>query len=466
MELEQSPMYREVQAIITSGAKPVHYSWVAQAHANGVDYNAMKVIQIDILRDYENNYSDVIKCTMAFSKGVFWNMIYPYLDNLEMTLFKYPLAETGTQADQTQALETERYIAVLDSQHSPLIGSGQPFSSTQQTLDLTDLETIQVELVDRSLNQMRMMASPGAVFRNATPAQVLKAVMTTESQKVVVDQQRINQGVDMVKENNTGVRDHIVIPSGIPLPHIPQFIHEKCGGIYSAGMGYYLQNNFWFVYPCYDPTRASSSPPALTILNIPPNKFRGIERTYRQNGGNLVVLASGDIKFSDYSNHAQLNKGNGFRFADAAKIMDNFATVKNGIATAARGIINTEAITVPRPNGLNNAQTSKRPINANPFVEYGEMAKRNGSQISLVWENSNPSLITPGMLVAIQYLDQNTVSQVFGVLSQVHHHVRMQGSGMTDVRHVTDTAMAVFIQRPVGNGSTTGQGVLNSAPTT
>ena len=465
MELEQSSLYRDVLAIITSGAKPVHYSWAAQAHANGQDFMAMKVIQIDIMRDYENNYSDVIKCIMSFPKGTFWNMIYPYSDNLEMTLFKYPLQETGTQANQNQPLETERYIAVLNNQNTPMVGSGA-FSTTQQTLDLTDLETVTVELVDRSLNQMRMMASPGAVFRGATPGQVIQAVMTTESQKVVVDQQRINKGVNMIAPNNTAVRDHVVIPAGIPLPHIPQYVHEKCGGVYTAGMGYYLQNNYWFMYPCYDPTRANQSPPALTIIDIPKNKFRGIERTYSQNGSNLTILATGDVRFNDYSNHAQLNKGNGLRFADAAKMMEGFATVKNGIAIAARGVINTEAITVARPNGLNNAQTSRRPINANPFLEYGDMARRNGSQISMVWENSNPSLITPGMLVKIMYLDQDGVSQVFGVLNQAHHHVRMQGSGMTDTRHITDTAMSVFVQRPVGNGVNTGQGVLNTAPST
>ncbi len=462
MELEQSSLYREVQAVINSGANPVHYSWSAQFHANKNNYTVLKVQQVDIVRDYENNYSDVIKVTIVIQKGMYWSLIYPYSDSLEMTLFKYPLAEVGTNINLGQPLETERYTAIVNSQNTPLLQSSGGNTPTPNTLDYTALETVEVELVDRALNQMRMM-SAGNTLRNCTPETAIRTIMTTESQKVKVDQARVIQGVDMIPSNNQTVRDHVVIPQGIPLTHIPQYIHQKCGGVYSAGLGYYLQNNFWFIYPCYDPTRSSNSATTLTIINIPKNKFVGIERTYRQSGSNIVVLATGDVKFQDRSNHMQLNLGNGVRFADAAKLFDKFVTVKNGIAIASRGLINTEATTVKRPTGLNNTQQSPRALNANPFLEYSEMAKRNGAMMGMAWENSNPGLIKPGMLVTILYLDNENISQMSGVLLKTHHHVRMQGTGMTDTRHITDSVLSIFVQRPTGNGTVSGTGGVLTA---
>jgi hypothetical protein len=462
MELEQSALYREVAAIITSGANPVHFHWSAVMHANGQDYAAQKVSDIDINRDYESNYSDQMKATLVFNAGDYWASIYPYSDSLEITLTKTPLGEVGDSTDLSQPVQTERYMAILDDKKgSPLLTNTGMNTPTQATLNYTGFETVSVELVDKGLYQMNMRTT-GGIFRATTNEKVLRAIMTTESQKVQVNQKQVCAGVNIVTTSNQNVRDHVVIPQGTPIVHVPMWLHEKCGGVYSAGMGYYYQNEMWYFYPCYDPIRSGTSAPSLTIINVPKNKFTGAERTYRQSGDNTVILATGDVKFRDQSNTAQLNKGNGVRFADASKIFDNFVTVKSNMAIASRGNINNEAITVARPNGLNNAQQTTRSINANPFIEYSNMAKRNGSVFALTWENSNPPLITPGMLCTVLYIDQENISQVQGVVLKVHHHVRMQGQGMTSNRHVTDTGLSIFTQRPVGNGVSTGPGVVNA----
>jgi hypothetical protein len=451
MDIEQSSLYREIQAIIASGANPVHFNWSATFHANGQDLVVMKVLDVDYERDYENNYSDSIRMHCQILAGTFWMDIYPYSDNLEVTLYKYPLNEVGSSPNLSQPTQTERYTAILRTQGSPTLENTGGNNDDRTTMNLKDFQFVEVELVDRALYQLRMRGT-GGNFRNCTTGDALMACLTTESQRVQVDNARVIQGVNMVTPNNTTLRDHVAIPQGMPVVHVPQWIHQKCGGVYSAGMGYYLQANYWWVYPCYDPTRGNKAAPALTIINMPKNKFRGIERTYRQSGSNVVILATGDVKFRDYSNMAQLNRGNGVRFADAAKLIDGFVTTKGGIPTAARGKINTEAITVARPDGLNNAQSSHRNINANPFLEYSDMAKRNGSVIALTWENSDPSLITPGMLVSVMYLDGENVVQLYGVMLKAHHHVRLDGSGMTTMRYATDSALSIFVQRPIGNG--------------
>lgn len=461
MDIQDSALYREVVAIQSGGANPVHFNYRAQFHANGKTIDALKVIEVDYIGDYEVQYSDTIHARLQFAQGTFYNDIYPYQDALECTIIKEPIGETSSALDLSQPTQTERYKAILsENKGSPLLEQTGGNDDTKTTLDMKDFKEVKIQLVDRAVYQMRMTES-GGNFRNVTPERALRAIMTTESQKIQVDAQRAVRGVDIVTTNNQTPRDTVTIPDGIPLAHIPQYIHQKCGGLYSAGLGYYFRNGIWYVYPCYDPTRTKTSSATLTILNIPKNRMPGTERTYRQDGSNIVILATGDVKFRDTANAAQLNRGNGVRFADVSKIFDSFANVKNNIVIASRGAINTEAVTTTRPDGLNMARTSPRRMNANPYLEFSETAKRNGSMIALTWENSDPSLLVPGMLVTVVYQQNDTLLTAPGVLLKSHTFVHMQGSGMTDQRHITNSGLSVFVQRPVGNNN----GVVQSAAT-
>jgi hypothetical protein len=461
MEIEQSSLYRQIQAITRSGAKEVHYHWVAQIHANGKTYDALKLTDLDIRRDYEHQYGDEVQATLTFPLGTFYSRIYPYMDNLECTLFKLPLLESGNSADTSQAVQSERYACVLhDVPGSPGITSDAPNNADEQALNLTELFTVQVELLNKSIQQLRMM-SFGGVFRQCTTEKALRAIMTVESQKLVIDQSRQNKGVEMVPANNTTVRDHIEIPQGTPLIDVPSYIHERCGGVYSAGFGYYLQNDHWYVYPLYDPTRFLTARQALTIVNVPKNKFPSVERTFMIDGNNVILMATGDVKFKDKSNEDHLNRGNGVRFADASKLMDGFTKTQDNITLAGRGGSNTEVISAPRADGLNNVKQSDTPIHANPYKEYSKLAQRDGAYLLMTWENSDPSYITPGVMCQILYLDGDDVNTIYGTVLHAHSKVRMSGSGMTNGRHITDTGMVIFVKRPVGNGVQADTGVIN-----
>jgi hypothetical protein len=184
----------------------------------------------------------------------------------------------------------------------------------------------------------------------------------------------------------------------------------------------------------------------LTIINIPPRRLPGIERTYRKDGDNLVVITTGDTKFSDLSNLAQLNSGNGVRFADASKMVDDFVTVKGNKAVAQRGKTNTEVVTDTRPNGINYVTTALRQINANPYVEFSALAARQGSGISLVWENADRNLLYPGMPTKVMYLDGGAIKELEGVLLGVHEYTSLRDQGPTADRHVSIVTLSVFVK--------------------
>ena len=447
MEIQNSSIWREVQKITGDTSNPVHYSYAAQIYVNKKTITPYKVLSIDFVRDFEDNYADETIIEIALGMGTYSKDVYPFKENIEIVLSKTPLLEVSDDVDTSKPVQTERFRATLIDTGNPIIEANAPFTPTKETLDLSNIIQVKFQLVNKAIEQLRMV-DVGGIYRNMTVGDVIKAVLTKASQSISVEGVRSIKGVDAVDPiSNSTKRDHVEVPHGVSLVQLAQYIHEKCGGVYSSGLGYYLQDVYWYMYPCYDCTRFNTAKNTLTILNIPKNKLPGIERTYRQNGSNLVILATGDVRFKDNSEVEMLNKGNGVRFADANKFLNGFVEVANNKALASRGANNSEFVSVQRLTKLNNVNLSTNPINANSFYESSKLSKRQGSMVDLVWENSNPSLLFPGMMVKMLYLDGDSVKTLDGVLLKEHDYAHMKQAGSQNARYITNTGISVFIKR-------------------
>jgi hypothetical protein len=64
--------------------------------------------------------------------------------------------------------------------------------------------------------------------------------------------------------------------------------------------------------------------------------------------------------------------------------------------------------------------------------------------IEVVWENSDPSLITPGLAVKYMYLDGEEVKEMYGIVIKTHHFTTTQGVGITASRHTSKTSLVFF----------------------
>lgn len=446
MEIEQSSLSREVTSIISGDVKPVHYTWTADVHANGETHRALKVLSIDFNEDYEASFAEEIMIRLALSGGTYAKRIYPFQGQLEITLYRTPIKEASDVNDPEAVLNVERYSATLVDTGNPAIENSGINAISETALNLTNILEVNFQLVNKALEQLRVI-SVGGIYRNSTVEDVVKGVLTTESKRVQVEGSRMPKGVDMVEASNKVKREHIVLPQGTRLVDVPEYVHKRCGGIYNAGLGYFLRGDYWYVYPCYDTTRFPHVTRTLTVINVPKNKFPNVERTYRKDGNNLVVLATGQVKFRDDSEVQQLNRGNGVRFADANKFMDGFVKTQNNKTVASRGTNNSEFEALQRKDNISIAPLSARPINANPFVEYSAIARRDGAIFAFVWENSFPNLVFPGMMVKVLYLEDDEIKEHYGVLVKAHHFVQMRGQGMTEVRYVTHSTLSVFIKQ-------------------
>lgn len=443
MDFEKSALWREVEDI-SAQAQPVHAYWSADIHTPSLTVPAMKVLSVDEIEDFTENFSDIVVLRVAVPAGQFATKVYPNKSQLEITLYRNAIGEVSSGENIDDPRQSERYVATLFDRGSPIMDARGQQIPTEDSLDLTKIEIVDFQLFSKAVEQVRMH-SVGGRFRRHTPKEILEGLFASESRKLSVDGQQIPDVVDVTDPSNTAVREHYDLPHGIKLIDVPSFIQRECGGIYSTGLAYYLKKEAWYFWGAFDTTRFNKADYTLTMIVVPSHKLPGSERTYRLDGKNLVVLVTGDVKFLDDSEQQQLNHGNGVRSGDASTVMTDWVTVENNKATASRGASNNEFVGQPRPNGNNNIQISPRAMSANSFELSSDIARRQGSHFDLLWENSNPRLLRPGMPVRVLYLDNDEIKILDGAPIRYASYVETVGPGLLSTRHRQNTRITLFV---------------------
>ena len=441
MDIQHTSLWPEVQKIIANDVN-VLFFWSAIIHVNGTDYKPQILIENDFIRDFANNNADAISLKLKLPFGLWAKVIYPNRTNLEITLIKTPMQNTAGGLDRTRPVPMQRMAASLVLEGLTPPTGGDIDRITQDILDLRDAADVNFQLFSKTIQSIRMV-TVGGIFRNCTNTDVIKGLLAGESNKINIDTGKLITNVDMVTANNTTKRDHVIIPHGTRLMDVPGFLQDKVGGVYNGGINSYIQNKTWYVYPLFDTTRINTCNKILTIIKVPRTLLNGLEVTYRQDGNSLFILATSDAVFQDDGGTNFLNRGNGVRFADAVPFMTNIIQAIDNKAIAKRASIMNEFVSVSLPN--NNVQTSDRKINANPYREYSKLAASRGGYYQFVWDNSDISLLYPGMMVKILYLSGNNVKELDGTLIQAHSNTGLAGKTITATRHNTNSGITVFV---------------------
>ena len=102
------PINAELNQIATAKNKPYPVHLTAYIHVMEADktYQTLKVMSLDINRDYDNNIADELSIEVVYLPGSWSDLIYPYHENLEMTVVS-SVGFTGNQA------EVKRYKAYI-----------------------------------------------------------------------------------------------------------------------------------------------------------------------------------------------------------------------------------------------------------------------------------------------------------------------------------------------------------------
>jgi hypothetical protein len=445
MAYNDTALQADVQRVIHSNSQ-VYSTYAIEIHCgtSTTVITPLKLLSIDTLHDYEKGFAEEKQIEVILVENDYQSYIFPNRDNLKITVIRSPIGVVSDSKNYNGVNTAKTYRATLVDPSPARTNEGKGFASAQGDYSSQMMISVKFQLIDLAVEQM-MLTTTGGIFRNSTPGNTLKALLTTLSQSLKLDDADAVKGVNMIDADNLKQRTHLLVDQGTKLYDLADHIHQNCGGIYNTGVSCYYHANYWHVFPPYDVTRINKSTKTMTLMLVRTPELPDSDSTYLQDGNTLYVVSNGTTLHIDQVDHQAVNAGNGVRYARATDLFDNFIDTTKQAMTASTSNVMNAFITNKRDSGLSNAPFSKNRVTDNDCVELSKLAQRQGQQIQVQWDKADPSLIIPGMPVKVLYESERLVYQLVGTILNVQSQVRMNQPGMTTVRYVTGVSMTLFV---------------------
>lgn len=442
MEVEKTPLVREIAKILDATELRVAYTYYGGVHVMGTDITvqAYKILAVDYIRKYQESYADECFVELTLLRGTYGFKVFPYKENLEFTLYKKPLY---SNAD----VIATRYRAVVVDDVNPLDGNSRANKMTEDEINRMEMLTIKLQLIPKFIYTLKT-AELGTVYKKAKVKDVILTTLGKVCEQIETDETNRILGIDVVEPDNQEEYSDLVISHGIRAYDVPNYLQHKVCGVYTNGIGHYIQDQHWYVYPIYDKGRSDANVRFLNIINVTSERWLGVDKTYRTEGEDVYILGTVGAKQKRDKLIDQLNYGNGIRFNNPNTIQDAISLEKtDNKAKINRTLRNTEIISEPLASGDVFAPTSADTITSNTFKQISKMNSRNGNMVSCVWDNSNMDLIKPGMMVNYFYSDSEGVTQqVKGCIIQVQHLISHVNPTALGENYQSSTAIFMFLE--------------------
>lgn len=413
--LDNNPFRAEVSEIAAKGKTKSAFYIEAHITSSKGTFKAMNVTGLNRYRDYIDDYTQSLIVTVNATLGQYEQLIHADTSSITLTLTMY---EIGFQSAFSLSSLTHpkqfTYKAKLLEIDSSQISQNNPMSNNPQIGDMTFRE-FNLQLLEPCFESVSIK-TVGGVFRKTVGIDLIKTLLTNYSTDDEVDAVTSVKGVDVVAGFSETITEQIIIPHMTPLTKAINIINNNCGGIYPTGFSYFLQNNLWYIFPPYDLTRFDKTNRTITVVNLPKDRLPNIEKTFFNSSTKLIVLSTRDTKIIDHREAKTFNDGSSIRFVDANKLYENFGSVEdNKFKVNASENVNEVTLGV-RSDNMNVLRPTATRITANKNNELTKLAKSKGFYMQLTWENSDDSLIHPGMGAKILFLKDNKPASATGVL--------------------------------------------------
>lgn len=452
-DFTQLPIFKDIQQIIKKTKPPTTFQYSGFIHTVKKDIPVYKIISIDTIRNYKNNISDEIHLLILISNKDYYRDIYPYGSNLEFTfeISEFKLSKYGDE--ELINKYTERFKAVLKDKENKNAINSRGENLSDKELDLTGLTEVRFQLLNRVLEPLRIKQVKG-VFNNVTPNDLLHAILSTETNKILVDGKPLLQSIDISPVSNTEKQNNIVISSGTMLIDVPDLLQNEYCGVYSGGLGSYIQqyNNkiTWFVFPLFNFKRFETEKyKKIIFYNVDKNVLPASEVTYREEADTMYVMITGKIMFQSDLENNYMESGAGFRVPHAKSFMRKPVEITEDGVKLKRNKLNHEIITKERDDNLNYAPRSSRYISSNPFVDYTNVAKRSISEVMLEWNHCKYDAIYPGMPCKLNLIANGILKELYGCVIKTHTLISLKGNPSTSNVYTTNTVVTLAVEKSV-----------------
>ncbi len=470
--VDETALYNDVIDVITTQYDDVderkrpdkHYRYRLELYVGDTPYEAIKVVAVDVQRDFQNEFSESLIVEAVLGVGTYAHAIYPNKQGLTAKLYRQLVLTSANGKIVTDSGEESwDYQCIIVGDQSPSVVASTEATSDQETGDRSDVINVELQLIEQIVDEFRVV-EVGGIFKDCTVKQILTLFFanvqrpeTPPSSLTVTSEDYLEwrlknlvSGAHIIEPDNTRVYDHIVIPHGTRLVDLPNYL-QKTYGVYKTGMGYFFQKTIWFIFPAYHTRRYDSVEQTLTIANLPANRMPGVEKTYKVNDpikhyGKVYMLATGDVVQKDHSERRQMNDGNAYYHVNADKVMDVFSTTSANVTTINDEDHEVQAAVESRIH-TNFLKLSKDAITHNAFVENSRLSRQVGSHVQIRWENADIDQVYPGMPVLLLYILDGNVAKLYGTLQRIDQDSTAIEPGPTEHRHLRNAVITVWVER-------------------
>lgn len=409
--------------------------------AGGEEIVPYKVVRFDNHCDYENSYKEEKSVTVAMGQGTLMYKVAPYQDDLKITLIE----EIYTDGHYVP-MAVEYRAHLLQDVDTGITASNLPYLDNAQIADQVEITYVSFSLALMAMEYIEN-ASLGTPLRSTAPYAVLETLFADAIDAVVIDDNNRITNIDIYPPNNVKPMNQMVIPHGTRLIDLPDLLQNKLGGIYGAGLGFFIQNKTVFFWPTYDTDRIDLTSKRLQVILAPTKHYKTFENTTLVENDVVTILGTGPIDVIDDTLGDINATGNSIRFLDARQSFLGFGETKGNRFAVDRSKINTELSVLTIGSGLNQVRNSVSKITSNIYLELSKLSRKKGKKLVFSWRRSDDNLIVPGMPVTVLYTSGHDVMETTGTVLSCTTATEMIGEGLAPGQMITNSVMTVFINR-------------------
>lgn len=396
------------------------------------------VVEVRLLRDFVNNYSDELSLEVFMPLGDYVYDIYPNRAELTVSLYRHPIdPKSGADRIDGQVVSQQfKALLVAPTDYNTLAGSALP--SSRAELNQQQVHRFRIQLID-------------PVIFECNGYQTSITVYNQNKVDLLADLMSIPEGIKGVAVSKLTAPETIkslVIPDGVNLVALPGWLQENASGLYNSGCGWYLQRGFWWIYPLYDTSRYESGDKVVTIVNLSETQMSNVESTYLETASEIYLITTGQVVFEDKTDGSQLSVGSGVRVGQQNMLADD--PLEEKVKLSRRD--NLMEVKAADRGDANIARFNQELHRENSAATLSKIAKTRGTYATVRWENSVMNKLDPGMPVRFLYEDGGQVIKVDGVLLGVEHLSVQAKSGIMNRGHSCQSQLSLFLNR----GSTKG----------
>jgi hypothetical protein len=406
-----------------------------------VDSKIIKPFKVDAYKveaDYEQGVADVNLIRVLLQAADYDRFIYPFRNNLFLTIRLTPVGLLSESARATDSIRARKYRAIITENEDPELQGAPSYDPTQA------LREVVLQLFDESIDQIRL-ETIGLIASDIEPSKVLKAVVGSRAKALTLSKDNTLLGVDMFPPNEEKKLSHVIIPHGTLITDLAKYIQRYAGGVYKYGIGSYIYNQIWYIYPLFDPDRYDKSKRTLDVLMLPPNQRRGQDKTYAIKDGKVFIITTGETSQLDRKDINYQLEGNGTQFILASKAFEEFGETSANETTVDASKHTAQFLLDGRESGLQSTKFSSTRVTDNVFYEMSKKTKLQGQYMTITWENGDPNLLYPGMPIRAIVGSEGGEKILYGILLEKISYTTQTNPGVTGVQYRTNVYMKLFL---------------------